>query len=105
MTLNRVWNFDPVTWTYLLKKATAGGLSGTFGWIIATPFDNIKSVVQADTVRKRRIIKVCQDLYQENGFNRFLRGVTASAARGYPVGATMFVVYELVVLELNLWIR
>jgi len=50
LTIDKITNFEMVTWIYILKKMVAGGLSGSISWAVSTPMDNVKTVIQSQYV-------------------------------------------------------
>ncbi|XP_062856676.1 solute carrier family 25 member 48 [Trichomycterus rosablanca] len=76
----------------------AGGLAGSISWVTATPADVVKSRLQADTMHHRKykgIIHCILQSYKTDGLQVFFRGAAVSVIRGFPMSATMFLIYEL----------
>ncbi|XP_077092067.1 solute carrier family 25 member 48 [Siphateles boraxobius] len=76
----------------------AGGLAGSISWVTATPTDVVKSRLQADAMTQRKykgIMDCIMQSYKTEGIHVFFRGATVNAIRGFPMSATMFLVYEL----------
>jgi len=51
---------------YIISELIAGGFAGTVSWTLATPFDVVKSRLQASET-KLRLLDVVKALYRENG--------------------------------------
>ncbi|KAG7272916.1 hypothetical protein CRUP_002368 [Coryphaenoides rupestris] len=91
----------------------AGGLAGSISWVTATPADVVKSSIswvtatpadvvksrlQADAQQHRKykgIAHCIAQSYRSEGLQVFFRGASVNAIRGFPMSATMFLIYEL----------
>lgn len=51
---------------YIVSELIAGGFAGVAGWVTATPFDVVKSRIQASE-GKVKIVPVIKELYREEG--------------------------------------
>lgn len=84
---------------------TAGGAAGALTWIIATPADVVKTLIQGaplDTPRAQlRMAAVAGRLYQVGGLAAFFRGVGPSVLRSVPVNAVTFAGYEAALTRLK----
>ncbi|XP_038159906.1 solute carrier family 25 member 48 [Cyprinodon tularosa] len=76
----------------------AGGLAGSISWVTATPADVVKSRMQADAQLQRKykgVLHCIIQSYKTEGAEVFFRGASVNAIRGFPMSATMFLMYEL----------
>ncbi|RKP25427.1 mitochondrial carrier domain-containing protein [Syncephalis pseudoplumigaleata] len=88
---------DPVVWQLLL----CGGVAGICTWASVYPLDVVKSRVQTqlDAADERRTVSATEcarQLYRQEGWRGFTRGLSVTLARAFPVNAVTFLVYELV---------
>ncbi|XP_055837775.1 mitochondrial basic amino acids transporter [Episyrphus balteatus] len=78
----------------------AGGLAGTFSWMLTFPIDVVKSCLQADGMMTRPkytgILDCIQKGYQSEGIHFFSRGLTSTLLRAFPMNAACFFVVSLV---------
>uniref|UniRef100_S4RJ68 Solute carrier family 25 member 48 n=1 Tax=Petromyzon marinus TaxID=7757 RepID=S4RJ68_PETMA len=75
----------------------AGGLAGSLSWGLATPFDVVKSRLQADGVVETKYTGAwhcAQHSYRAEGLGVFFRGLTVNLVRGFPMSAAAFLAYE-----------
>jgi hypothetical protein len=83
------------TWVML----AGGALAGASSWLLATPADVIKSIIQGSPVTtpraELRIAAVARRVYAAEGLAGFFRGVVPSVVRSLPVNAVTFWGYEL----------
>ncbi|KAK4054313.1 Mitochondrial carrier protein ymc2 [Microbotryomycetes sp. JL221] len=88
----------------LTNAAGFGALAGVGMWLLNYPLDVIKSRLQTDglpsqsgTSSKRYsgAIDCTKQLYQEQGFKGFFRGLSPTLARAPIVNAVTFVVFEM----------
>jgi solute carrier family 25 carnitine/acylcarnitine transporter 20/29 len=82
------------SWVMLVGGAVAGASS----WLLATPADVIKSVIQGSPINtpraQLRIGLVARNIYAAEGAAGFFRGVVPSVVRSLPVNAVTFCGYE-----------
>lgn len=78
----------------------AGGLAGTFSWIISIPVDVVKSRLQVDGIDGKPKYKGALDCtmksYQAEGMKFFTRGLTSTLLRAFPMNAVCFFVVSYV---------
>lgn len=78
----------------------AGGLAGTFSWIISFPVDVIKSRLQVDgidgTTKYNGAIDCMKKSYREEGMKFFTRGLNSTLMRAFPMNAVCFLVVSYV---------
>jgi len=76
----------------MLAAATAGVTS----WVVAYPFDVIKSRMQLDYNRNRYTStwQCFRDTYAEGGVKALYRGIGYTIVRAAPVAATILPIYE-----------
>lgn len=66
----------------------AGGLAGVANWIVAIPFDVVKSRYQtAPSGRYRNLPDVVRTLLREEGAGAFFRGLSPALLRAFPANA------------------
>lgn len=79
-----------------LQTLLAGGLAGTFSWMVTFPVDIIKSQLQADGMsgqpKYNGIWDCARKGYREEGMRFFTRGLTSTLARAFPMNAACFLV-------------
>lgn len=77
----------------------AGGLSGTFGWILTYPIDVIKTRYQSDGMGckyKYLNIRDCiRKSYRQDGLKVFQRGLLSTILRAFPTNAATFATVSL----------
>lgn len=83
----------------------AGGAAGVLFWVVALPFDVVKSRLQTspDHVYPNGIRSVFQSILLHDGIAGFYRGASAVFLRAFPANAACFVGYEAGMTFLN-WI-
>lgn len=78
----------------------AGGLAGTFSWLISFPVDVVKSRLQTDGMDGKLKYNGAMDCvkksYQAEGMNFFTRGLTSTLLRAFPMNAVCFLVVSYV---------
>lgn len=79
------------------NRMTAAVCAGVFSWFVIYPFDVIKARLQLDLEGKRyRNALICiQDIWRQNGFLGFYRGLGYTLIRAGPVAATILPIYDL----------
>ncbi|KAF9189340.1 hypothetical protein BGZ51_009654 [Haplosporangium sp. Z 767] len=83
------------------RLVVAGGFAGIAGWLSTYPTDVIKTRIQAqhDSIPKaqqyRGVWDCTKQLYREEGFRVFFKGVNATVIRAFPCNAATFLVYSL----------
>jgi solute carrier family 25 carnitine/acylcarnitine transporter 20/29 len=66
----------------------AGGLAGVANWIVAIPFDVVKSRYQtAPSGKYRNLPDVVRTLLREEGAGAFFRGLSPALLRAFPANA------------------
>jgi solute carrier family 25 carnitine/acylcarnitine transporter 20/29 len=74
----------------------AGGLAGTFSWLISFPVDVVKSRLQVDGIDGNPKYKNAMDCvkksYQAEGAAFFTRGLNSTLMRAFPMNAVCFLV-------------
>nr|CAD7568960.1 unnamed protein product [Timema californicum] len=76
-----------------LHMLIAGGLAGTFSWVVTYPVDVIKSRLQADGVGKYDGLVDCfRKSVRSEGFSFLTRGLTSTVLRAFPTNAATFAV-------------
>lgn len=69
----------------------AGGLAGVANWIVAIPFDVVKSRWQnSEPGQHRNVRAVVNHLLQTEGPKAFFRGLTPALLRAFPANAACF---------------
>lgn len=78
----------------------AGGLAGTFSWLISFPVDVVKSRLQVDgidgTSKYNGAIDCMKKSYQAEGLKFFTRGLNSTLMRAFPMNAVCFLVVSQV---------
>lgn len=78
----------------------AGGLAGTFSWLISFPIDVVKSRLQVDGIDGKTKYSGAMDCvkksYQQEGFKFFTRGLNSTLMRAFPMNAVCFLVVSYV---------
>ncbi|RWS25614.1 carnitine-acylcarnitine carrier-like protein [Leptotrombidium deliense] len=77
----------------------SGGIAGIVYWLIALPFDILKSRIQTNQ-KDEKILTEFSKLLKREGLLSMYRGVDAVLVRAFPVNAIVFYAYEI---TLNLW--
>lgn len=79
----------------------AGGLAGTFSWIISFPIDVVKSRLQVDGIDGKAQYKGAIDCmkksYEAEGAKFFTRGLNSTLMRAFPMNAVCFYVVSCVI--------
>lgn len=74
----------------------AGGIAGTFSWLISFPIDVVKSRLQADGIGSVRayngVIDCIQKSYKSEGIHFLSRGLASTLLRAFPMNAVCFLV-------------
>jgi solute carrier family 25 carnitine/acylcarnitine transporter 20/29 len=74
-----------------------GGICATTAWLVAFPFETVKSTVQADVTGKfnqQSTISVLRGIVKEKGIKGLYRGFGPGAARSFIANGTSMVVYS-----------
>jgi len=75
----------------------AGGCAGVGNWIVAIPFDTVKSRWQtAPTGRYKSVLDVFQTLVREEGPTALFRGLSPALLRAFPANAACLLGVETV---------
>ncbi len=78
----------------------AGGLAGTFSWIISFPIDVIKSRLQVDGIdgkaKYKNAVDCLQKSYKEEGLVFLTRGLNSTLMRAFPMNAVCFLVVSYI---------
>lgn len=78
----------------------AGGLAGTFSWIISIPFDVVKSRLQVDGIdgkpKYTSAVDCMKKSYHAEGLSFFTRGLSSTLLRAFPMNAVCFLVVSYV---------
>jgi len=75
----------------------AGGCAGVANWIVAIPFDTVKSRWQtAPTGRYKSVLDVFQTLVREEGPTALFRGLSPALLRAFPANAACLLGVETV---------
>lgn len=74
----------------------AGGLAGTFSWLISFPVDVVKSRLQADGIdgvkRYNSSLDCIRKSYKAEGISFLSRGIGSTLIRAFPMNAVCFFV-------------
>ncbi|XP_052865600.1 mitochondrial basic amino acids transporter [Anopheles cruzii] len=75
----------------------AGGLAGTFSWLLTFPMDVIKSRLQADGISSggrqyRGLVDCVRKSYASEGLGFLSRGLASTLLRAFPMNAVCFLV-------------
>ena len=74
----------------------AGGFSGVTNWIVAIPFDVVKSRLQtAPEGMYSGALDVMKEMIKKEGVNSFYRGIAPSLLRAFPSNSAAFLGVEL----------
>mmetsp|Transcript_1803 Transcript_1803/g.2483 ORF Transcript_1803/g.2483 Transcript_1803/m.2483 type:complete len:294 (+) Transcript_1803:112-993(+) len=84
-------------------SAFAGGVSGSFTWIIIYPFDVIKTRIQTAPFDAPRTttLSVGRSIVAEHGWRYMFRGLGITLVRAFPVNGIIFPVYEFILTHLT----
>lgn len=78
----------------------AGGLAGTFSWLISFPVDVVKSRLQVDGIDGKPKYNGAMDCMkksiQTEGWKFFTRGLNSTLMRAFPMNAVCFLVVSYV---------
>lgn len=78
----------------------AGGLAGTFSWLVSFPVDVVKSRLQVDGIDGKPKYNGAMDCmkksYAAEGMSFFTRGLTSTLLRAFPMNAVCFLVVSYV---------
>ncbi|KIM75410.1 hypothetical protein PILCRDRAFT_827332 [Piloderma croceum F 1598] len=103
---------------YEISTGLANFLSGGFGafvyWAFAIPADNVKNRMMSQplvaTVSRPGLfahsgrpsfVSISRDIYTQNGFRGFFRGLGPTFLRAFPVNASAFFVFEAILRVLG----
>ena len=87
----------------IFASLMAGGCAGVACWTLAIPWDNVKSLLQADTGQSRfsgdwQCVKY---IYTHKGIKGFFTGLPVCCLRAFPVNAVTFLFYSQCLKLLN----
>eukprot|EP01061_Rhynchopus_euleeides_P035245 TRINITY_DN59378_c0_g1_i1.p2 TRINITY_DN59378_c0_g1~~TRINITY_DN59378_c0_g1_i1.p2 ORF type:complete len:285 (+),score=106.63 TRINITY_DN59378_c0_g1_i1:220-1074(+) len=85
---------------YGFSSFHAGGIAGAVSWGMCSPFDIIKTRIQASKA-PTTVPKVVREVYAESGMRGFTRGMLTLMVRGYPVHGVTFAVFSSVEAHLQ----
>jgi len=78
----------------------AGGLAGTFSWVISFPIDVVKSRLQVDGIdgkpKYSGAVDCMKKSYKTEGLAFFTRGLNSTLLRAFPMNAVCFLVVSYV---------
>lgn len=77
----------------ILFDLTSGTIGGTFGTVLNTPFDVVKSRIQAGSSRYRWTYPSLAMVYKEEGFGALYKGFIPKVLRLGPGGGILLVVF------------
>lgn len=81
----------------IMGTLLAGGCAGVGNWIVAIPFDTVKSRWQTAPAGKyRSVLDVLQTLLREEGPSALFRGLSPALLRAFPANATCLLGVETV---------
>ncbi|KAM3159417.1 Carrier protein YMC1 [Lachancea thermotolerans] len=87
------------------KVCLYGAFSGAFFWAMTYPFDVIKSVMQADSLKSpkygRTVFSVARSIRRERGIGAFLKGFWPTMLRSLPVNGATFAAFETAMRLIN----
>jgi solute carrier family 25 (mitochondrial carnitine/acylcarnitine transporter), member 20/29 len=75
----------------------AGGLGGTFSWMMTYPIDYVKTVMQSqdlDRLKYRSPWHCAVVQHRKEGFKTFFKGMGITLLRSFPVNGTAFFAFE-----------
>lgn len=87
--LRRRFPLWPDSYVYILS----GGIAGQVAWIVATPADVIKSIVQTSST-KVTVLATAEKILREQGLRGFCNGMQVALVRAFPANAALFMGYE-----------
>lgn len=82
----------------MVASLIGGGLAGAMFFLVAYPFDYVKTLVQTDDLKSPRyksIIDCFIKNMKEGGIGTFYKGLLIAVNRGFFVNAGGFVAFEL----------
>jgi hypothetical protein len=81
----------------------SGGMAGVITWTLAIPWDNVKSLLQADAHKTQFSGNwdCIKHVYKSRGASGFFTGLGVCCMRAFPVNAVTFVVYSQMLRLLN----
>lgn len=71
-----------------------GGFAGQLSWIVAYPFDVIKTEIQCEMNRKISMREVAREGYKAEGLRFFFKGLSPTLTRSFLVNAITLPVYD-----------
>lgn len=78
----------------------AGGIAGTFSWLISFPIDVVKSRLQVDGIdgkpKYKNAIDCVRISHKEEGLAFLTRGLNSTLMRAFPMNAVCFLVVSYV---------
>ena len=79
----------------IAASLVSGGTAGVVSWLAIMPFDNVKSLYQADKdrVRFRSMLDCARQTYTQRGVAAFYTGSVMACCRAFPVNAVIFLVH------------
>lgn len=83
---------------YVACGLAAGGLAS----VITQPADVVKTHMQTDSQKYKRILSTCIDIYQKKGYNGFFKGIVPRTLRRPLMAAMSWTVYETVSRQVGL---
>ncbi|ELU17194.1 hypothetical protein CAPTEDRAFT_133374, partial [Capitella teleta] len=87
----------------VVASLVSGGMTGVITWVLAIPWDNVKSLIQADP--SQTCFKSNWDcvkyIYEHRGVRGFFTGLGVCCLRAFPVNAVTFLVYSQLLRLLN----
>jgi solute carrier family 25 (mitochondrial carnitine/acylcarnitine transporter), member 20/29 len=91
-----------------LSCLNAGGIAGSFAWLQCYPIDVIKTRLQTLPLypepghdKYKGFFDCAKQIYLQEGFKSFYRGLSTCLIRAYPVNAVTFLVYESLMSQLK----
>jgi solute carrier family 25 carnitine/acylcarnitine transporter 20/29 len=72
-----------------------GGLAGVCNWLVAIPFDTVKSRIQMQSGLGGGFLSTASALVREEGFRALYKGVGPALLRAFPANAACFLGMEL----------
>ncbi|KNH08238.1 mitochondrial substrate carrier family protein [Perkinsela sp. CCAP 1560/4] len=88
----------------MYQVAMAGSLAGIAYWTAFFPADVVKTRIQVDTKKRQYTLPgAFRDVYREGGFAALYKGWGITVARAIPAHAALFVTYEFIRNNLDLY--
>jgi len=81
-----------------INQILAGGTAGASSWASIYPMDVVKTRMQT-TSQYKSILECISSILQNEGPRAFFRGLSPCIIRSFPVNATIFFVYELIIKQ------